>query len=145
MNGYLANSFNNNERLSSYNWKSDKIWSCSTLTKMSLNKILRHFLILPFRFSRSTTRIIFEICPSAYSCEQKGVTGFQTLFLFWVHTNQDSPKLHQSVILFAQKCQCYYTLSDQSIPLVTITSLFYVLRTSVWVHIMIQRVWTAKS
>ena len=52
---------------------------------MSLKKILRHFLILPFRLSRSKTKIIFEICPSAYSCEQKGVTGFQTLFLFWVY------------------------------------------------------------
>ena len=35
---------------------------------------------------------------------------------------------------FAQKCQYYYTLSDQSVSLVTIRSLFYILRIPVWLH-----------
>ena len=35
---------------------------------------------------------------------------------------------------FAQKCQCYYTFSDQSIPLVTVTSLVSLLTEPFWAH-----------
>ena len=50
--------------------------------------------------------------------------------LGWIlGTKLFSPELHKSVISsmfihkFIQKCQYYYTLSDRSVPLVTVTDL----------------------
>ena len=36
---------------------------------------------------------------------------------------------------FVQKCQCYYTLSDQSIPLVTVTSVVSLLTEQLWAQV----------
>ena len=35
---------------------------------------------------------------------------------------------------FVQKCQCYYTLSDQSIPLVAVTSVVSLLTEQLWME-----------
>ena len=41
---------------------------------------------------------------------------------------------------FVHKCQCYYTLSNQSIPMVTVTSIVSLLTEQLWFHIII--LWT---
>ena len=69
----------------------------------------------------------------------RGPTIIGCLFFFMFpfltsQTNRDSPKLHKCYLFYVCKQLCskvpkiIIILSDQSIPLVTITSLFYVLR-----------------
>ena len=60
-------------------------------------------------------------------CSQTGILLSYISVISFICANQ-----------FSQKCQHYYTLSDQSVPLVTIKSLFYVLRIPVWIHTNIE-------
>ena len=48
--------------------------------------------------------------------------------------NNISVIFYKFINKFVQKCQCYYTLSNQSIPLVTVTSVVSLLTEHLWLH-----------
>ena len=55
-----------------------------------------------------------------------------------IEANRDSTKLHKCYYVWTSLLKSAiiitHTLSDQNVPLVTIMSLFYVLRILVWLH-----------
>jgi len=99
---------------------------------MSLNKILRHFLILPFTLSRSKTKIIFEICPGTYSCEQKRRHRISNT-VFVLSSNQDPEGLKGKIITCLLTT---YFIKVHSFKVGTIHTLFF-RSTLVVMHIML--------
>ena len=52
-----------------------------------------------------------------------------------LHSNNIGVISSKFINKFVQKWQCYYTLSDQSIPLVTVTSVVSLLTEQLWFHL----------
>ena len=72
-------------------------------------------------------------------CMKSGV-GWPEIMNRWQSysiLNNTSVISYKFINKFVPKCQCYYTLSDQSIPLVTVTSVVSLLTEQLWIDVIL--------